>query len=425
MKMKKRILIIVIAVVVVAIGAFLYFRFQSAKAKTASAYQTVTIEKGVLTGTVGATGTVHPNQSAWLNWMSNGTVGKVNNVVGDAVNAGDVLSSLSTASLPQSIIMAEADLVTAQKALDDLKQSGLAAANAQQTLVTAQKDYDEALRERTAMNSEIVTKTVKMTPFGPRMKKEKRWATPREISEADAKLAVAKAKMDDAQREWDRLKDGPDPKDIIAAEARVAAAQATIDLQQITAPFSGTLTDVPVKVGDVVNAGNQAFRLDDLSKLQVDVQVSEVDINRVKVGQDVTLSFDAILSKEYHGKVIEVAKVGTSDQGVVNFTVTVEITDADELVLPQMTAAVNIVVVQLSDVTLIPNRAVRLVDGKRVVYLMVNGTPTATPIEVGASSDNYSELVSGDIKVGDTIVANPPSTMLTNPRQGMQMRIRN
>ncbi len=70
-------------------------------------------------------------------------------------------------------------------------------------------------------------------------------------------------------------------------------------------------------------AGQTAFRLDDLSRLLVDVSVSEVDINSVAVDQPVTLTFDAILGKIYNGKVVEVAQVGTSDQGVVNFKVTV------------------------------------------------------------------------------------------------------
>jgi HlyD family secretion protein len=143
----------------------------------------------------------------------------------------------------------------------------------------------------------------------------------------------------------------------------------------------------------------------------VDVQVSEVDINRIKVGQPVKMTFDAILNTEYAGKVTEVARVGVSTQGVVNFTVTVEITNPDANVLPQMTAAVNIISTQLDNVLLVPNRAVRVVENERVVYVMKNGIPTATKIVLGATSDTNSELVSGDVKEGDLIVLNPPSTL--------------
>jgi HlyD family secretion protein len=414
--MKKRLLYIGIAIVVIAVGAFFFIRYQNVKKQSASSFQTLVVEKGVLTGTVGATGTVHANQSGWLVWQTSGTVSEVNFKLGDKVNAGDVLALLNKTSLSQNIILAEADLVTAQKALDDLKTSKLAAANAELALVNAQKDYEDRLQERETLNSPLNYQYLKMTALGPRIRKGTRSANEKEINEADAKLAVATAKMEDAQKEWDRLKNGPDPRDIVAAEARVAATQATINLEFISAPFAGTITDIPVKVGDVVSAGNQAFMVDDLSRLLVDVDVSEIDINRVKLGQDVTLSFDAILSKEYHGKVTSVARVGTSNQGVVNFTVTVELTDADELVLPQMTAAVNIVVVQLSDVTLIPNRAVRLVDGQRVIYILKNGVPTETKIDLGANSDTTSELISGDVKVGDLIVLNPPTNLFAGGR---------
>ena len=205
------------------------------------------------------------------------------------MNTGDVLALLNKTSLSQNIILAEADLVSAQKSLDDLKTSKLAAANAELALVNAQKDYEDRLQDREYLNSTINYEYIKMTALGPRIRKGKRDASEKEINEADAKLAVATAKMEDAQKEWDRLKNGPDPRDIIAAEARVAAAQATINLQYISAPFAGTITDIPVKVGDVVSAGSQAFMVDDLSHLLVDVDVSEIDINRVKLGQDVTL----------------------------------------------------------------------------------------------------------------------------------------
>jgi HlyD family secretion protein len=134
-----------------------------------------------------------------------------------------------------------------------------------------------------------------------------------------------------------------------------------------------------------------------------------VDINSVKAGQDATLLFDAILNREYHGKVLQVGQAGETVQGVVSFTVTIELTDADESVKPGMTAAVSVVVDEVNDVLLIPNRAVRLVDGNRVVYVLVDGVPVQVKIRIGASSDTSSVLLEGDIEEGDLIILNPPS----------------
>ncbi|MEJ2759277.1 MAG: efflux RND transporter periplasmic adaptor subunit, partial [Anaerolineales bacterium] len=230
-----------------------------------------------------------------------------------------------------------------------------------------------------------------------------------ERSIAQQDLTIAEQKLMDAQDELAKLQSGPDKEDVAAAEARVAAAEASIELAWIDSPFAGTITKVDIAPGDKVTAGTLAFRLDDLSSLLVDVDVSEVDINRVEVGQPVSLAFDAILNVEYQGKVVEVSPVGTDTQGVVNFEVTIEIEDPDVRVKPGMTAAVNIVVSQLEEVLLVPNRAVRVVDGERVVYVMDQGQMKTAKIELGASSDVYSEVVGGDLVVGDEIILNPPT----------------
>jgi HlyD family secretion protein len=165
--------------------------------------------------------------------------------------------------------------------------------------------------------------------------------------------------------------------------------------------------------GDQVSAGAVAYRIDDLSHLLVDVQVSEVDINTVSIDQDSTLTFDAVLGRSdpYHGKVVKVSQAGDTVQGVVSFTVTVELTDPDEFVKPGMTAAVNIIVEEVKDVLLIPNRAVRLVNEERVVYQLVDGQPKSIKISLGSTDGLNSVLVAGDIKEGDPIILNPPSIM--------------
>ncbi len=144
-----------------------------------------------------------------------------------------------------------------------------------------------------------------------------------------------------------------------------------------------------------------------------------MDINQVQVGQPVLLTFDAILGAEYQGEVIEVAPVGTEQQGVVNFSVTVALVDPDDDVKPGMRAAVNILVSQLEDVLLVPNRAVRSVDGMRLAYILDNsGNLVPVEITLGATSDSYSEVVAGDLQIGDRIVLNPPAEVGFSPGPG-------
>ncbi|MFZ5921013.1 MAG: efflux RND transporter periplasmic adaptor subunit [Chloroflexota bacterium] len=413
---KNRTLLIVLLVLAVAAAAFFYLR-QSNTASAAAQWQTAKIETGNLVATVGATGTVRPNQTAVIVWQSSGTVEDVSVKVGDRVSDGDVLAALEKTSLSQNIILAEADLATARTALEDLLASKTPAAQSFIALRAAQEKYDKAFNYRDSLNGPITVEKIKMSRIKiagktyeiPEKVEVEVMPDVESIDEADADLALAEAQLDDARRAWERVKDGPSQADIIAAEARIAAAQATLNMARLTAPFAGTISEAHPMPGDQVGAGVTAFRIDDLSRLLVDVQISEVDINSIQVGQEVSLSFDAILDKKYHGVIAEVGKVGSNVGGVVNFTVTVELTDADEQVKPGMTAAVNIVVREINDVLLVPNRAVRLVDGKRVVYLLLeDGTLEQVEIRLGSSSDTMSVLASENLEEGDQVVLNPP-----------------
>ena len=412
---KYRNLLIGLLVVVLAASAFIFMR--RSNSNPSSQFQTAKIGRGNLTATIGATGTVRAKQSAVLVCQAAGTVDTVNVKVGDNIPADFVMAYLAKTSLPQSVITAEADLADAQKSLDELKNSDTSRAQAAIDLKAAQEAYTKAAnylhylqnsKKVPQSETRLFLETKRNTWMYLYKTKTFRGPAPEDwIVDATNDLALKTSKLEDAQREFDRLNNG-NMSDIVAAQARVDAAQATLNLARVISPFSGIVTEAHPLSGDQVGAGDSAFRLDDLSSLLVDVKVSEVDINSVSIGQPVTLTFDAILGKEYHGKVVEVTQAGTADQGVVNFTVTVELTDADSMVKPGMTAAVNIVVKEMQDVLLVPNRAIRVVNGQRVVYLLVNGKPVQKDLTLGSSSDTMSVVASGDVKEGDTVVLNPP-----------------
>lgn len=404
---------------IVFLAAILFLVLRAGGRDQTDQYQTTTIERGNLTATVGATGTVRARQSAVLAWQTTGTVEKVNAQIGDTVHAGDVLASLSQTSLPQNIILAEAELVSAKQAQEDLLESDTARAQAWIALRDAKDAFEKAYDYREALNYPVEKSDVRIVnevgPGGvvmqvPKVKTYKTDATQEEIDKADADLDLKEALYEDAKRAYERLENGPNPDDLAAAQARVDAAQATLNMAQLTAPFTGIITEATPLPGDKVSAGMLGFRVDNLSSLLVDVEVSEVDINTITDDQIVSLSFDAILGKEYHGRVMKVAQAGDIVQGVVNFTVTVELTDADEQVKPGMTAAVNIVVKEIEDAILVPNRAVRLVNGNRVVYILAeDGMPKKIDIRLGASSDTMSVVVGGDLQEGDDVILNPPA----------------
>jgi HlyD family secretion protein len=449
----KRWWIVAVVIAVIVIGFFAFRAYSQAQFEQAMAdLQTEVIRRGSLTATVGATGVVRANQSATLAFQTNGTVEVVNVEQGDLVRADQILATLDRKTLSSQIILAEADLIASERALEDLINSRQAQAAAQLALAQAEDALDDAnytltVRQKGNRASSNTIKAAEANlilaneevdvaeqrydhAHGEASRalalsnliaaKQKRdsiqrnlnWylGSPSEVEQAllEADVALAEARLADAQREWGRVKDGPSQADVVAAEARITAAEATLELAKIAAPFRGTVTSVDVMPGDQASPGLPAFRIDDLSRLLVDVEISEVDINRIVLDQPVSLIFDAILDKEYQGRVIEIGQVGISIQGVVSFPVTVEIVEADEDIRPGMTAAVNIVVEQIEDVVLIPNRSVRVRDGQRVVYLMKGGTMESVDVVLGATSDQYSQMLEGEVFEGDSIVLNPP-----------------
>lgn len=456
---KKTIIIIVSAVIVLAVGIFFVVnRIQSNAAAASSQYETVTLSTGELVAYVGATGTVRANQTAQLAWQTSGRIANIYVETGQEVAQNEVLADLAPGSLPQSLILAEADLFSARKALEALQDSDSARAAAQLALAQAQIAYEDAVEDRQKMDyrrasentldglradyilaqdavdrAEELYGWVEDSPADDpnrafalsqlsqaRKNRDRALANlnyamsapkPQDVQRAAAQVDVALAQLEDAQREWERLKNGVDPDEIGAAQARVSAIEATLAYRRQEAPFAGTVTQINNKVGDEVAPGTPSFRVDDLRRLMVDVDVPEVDINQVQVGQPVKMSFDAILGSDYAGKVIEVAEVGTVTPTGVDFRVSVEIDKAvcekcD--IRPGMTAAVNIVVEQLENVLLVPNRAVRFEEGRRVVYVLRNGVPEAVEITIGGTSDLSSEVISGGVKEGDVVVLNPP-----------------
>jgi HlyD family secretion protein len=453
----------------IAAGAFLAYNQIAGQAATATEYQTTKAERGTLTATIGATGTVRAEQSVVLTWQTSGIVEAVNVSIGDKVTADQTLANLKQTSLPQNIITAQADLVSAKKSLDDLLNSNTTTAEAQKALADAKKAVEDAqidvdtlnfdrasdlLLEKTQSQIDLAKKQVAMMsdiykhyskrPDGDPDKAQAllnmtnaqinlnnliaqyNWYTGH-VSETEAEqyravLALTQSQLSDAVRALEYVKDGSNPDDIASARAYVAAALATLNQAKIIAPFDGTVTNTNPIVGDKVSSGDVAFRVDNLSRLLVDLAISEVDINSVQLDQPVTVTFDSVQGKTYSGKVVKISGAGDVTSSGVNFTVTVALTEFDDLVRPGMTAAVTITVREVKDALLIPNRAVRQADNKRVVYVLKDGLAVPVEVRIGAMSDTVSEVVGGDLKEGDLIITNPPANSSFGPGDGGGMR---
>ncbi len=447
-------------------GWIVYNRYTSPQVSQAAAstpVKVVQLTTGSLDTTISAIGTVRSNQTAQVTWQASGKVGSIAVKEGDVVKAGDTLATLADNSVSSQIIQAKQDLVTAQQALSDLTSNQTDLAAAVVAVINDQAAVDKAQNHRDMMNSttrgteqQILDATIaynraqqnldraralyESLPGDPTTEVHnkapallmledaktarntalavvnwyKGYWTKAEINAADEALAVARANLAEAQATLARLQSGPDATGLATIRKRIAADQATISTQAITAPISGTVTVVSDMPGDLVSTGDVAFRIDDTSAYYVDLAVSEVDIAKVQVGQPATVTFDAISGKTYTGKVVQTGQVGSTSNGVVNFTVTVQITDADASVKVGMTATADIQTSSVQNVLVVPDQAVKTLGTQKVVYVLNAGVVQPIGVQIGISSDSLVEVSSSQLKVGDLIVLNPSTTAQTS-----------
>ena len=175
-------------------------------------------------------------------------------------------------------------------------------------------------------------------------------ATRNELAPAGANINAAQAQMEQAKAQLDLLKAGASPEQIAVAEAGVKQAQvaldsakAQLDKLQLTAPFAGTIGTVYVRSDEIAQPGQPIVTLGNLGSLRVETtDLSETDIARVKEGQPVNVTFDALPGETITGKVVRIAPMSTPGQSAVNYVVTVSLNEIDPALRWGMTAFVDV-----------------------------------------------------------------------------------
>lgn len=206
---------------------------------------------------------------------------------------------------------------------------------------------------------------------------------------------------------------------IQSAEENVKNAQISLDNQNdqlanytITSPIDGTIIDKSVKTGDKVKSGDTVCTVYDLSYLTMTMNIDELDISKVAVGQTVEITADAVEGSTYEGKITKVSVAGTTSNGTTTYPVTVEIDDTDGL-LPGMNVNAEIVIAESKDSIAIPSAAV----SRGNLVLITADSPSAgnavsertapdgyvyVKVETGVSDDSYIAVTSG-LQDGDTV----------------------
>lgn len=212
-----------------------------------------------------------------------------------------------------------------------------------------------------------------------------------------------------------------------SAELRMSSAERNISHYTIDAPISGTIVDKKVKAGDKLSANDTAMQnlctIYDMSYLEMKLNVDELKIRSLEVGQEVEITADAVPGETYKGVISSILVAGTTANGSTSYPVTVRIDDMGEL-LPGMNATAKITTASVKNVLALPNAA--LVRGSYV--LVTRDSPSAANAETsmtapdgyvyvkvttGISDDDYIEVKSG-LQEGDTIAYDNSSVSATD-----------
>ena len=202
------------------------------------------------------------------------------------------------------------------------------------------------------------------------------------------------------------------------AELSMQSTQDTMNNYTITSPISGTIIEKNAKVGDALSTGSDLCTIYDLSYLEMTINVDELQVSSLKVGQSVQVTADAVKDKTYEGLVTRVSMKGDTSGGTTTYPVTVRIDETDGL-RPGMNANAEIVVAQAKNALTVPNAAI-----VRGGYVLVRqDSPSAVnaddsmgapegyvyvQVKTGVSDDNYTQVTSG-LSESDTIAYDPSS----------------
>lgn len=216
-------------------------------------------------------------------------------------------------------------------------------------------------------------------------------------------------------------------------QVQTSLNSAWMSLQQVSptiyAPISGVVTGMALAPGTVITSSGNASSTSTTTTGQkigsiktganpmVTINLTEIDVPKVKTGNKATITLDAFPDKTYTGKVISIDTVGTVSSGVTSYPVTIAMDLGVVEIYPNMAASASIITDTKDDVIILPSSAIQTQNGQSSVKILKNGQILEAMVETGLSSDTQVEIVSG-VAEGDTVITGTTSTATTTARAG-------
>ena len=383
---RKAVWIIGILTVGVAIGGYVFF---GGERKVPVRYKTAPVERGSIVSVVNATGTINPVVLVQVGSQVTGMVESLHADFNSVVKKDQVVARIDPFPYRARRDQASANL-----------------ANARAAVLKAKADLLQRKRELDRVQSLIKQQFVSQNDVDVAVTAHEG---------AGAQLAVVEAAVKQAQ-------------------AALEAAELDLTYTVIKSPIDGIVISRQVEVGQRVNASMSIpiifMVAQDLTKMQVDANVSEADIGGMTEGREVAFTVDAYPGERFLGRIRQVRNSPINVQNVVTYDVVVGVENADLRLKPGMTANVSIIVARRDQVIKVPNAALRFkppqavmttpvvgagerqattgggdsAGGKTVWKMNAAGDPEAVTLQSGISDGSFTEVVGGSLNEGDQIV---------------------
>jgi HlyD family secretion protein len=219
----------------------------------------------------------------------------------------------------------------------------------------------------------------------------------------EAQKVAGQAQIAQAQASLDRLKQGLSDEDLRIAQAQVrqaevAVEQARLALEAVSlfAPHDGVITAVNIEAGELTG-GMPAFEMTDLSRFHITVNVDEIDIGSLDIGQQASVSLDALPGAEITGRVASIAPTANLTTGVISYQVRIDLDPTDARLRSGMSATASIITARAEDAIVVPNRLIQLdrENDKAFVERVEDGVPVRIEIRIGMRNEQQSEVIAG------------------------------
>lgn len=370
--MKKIIISVFILLALAAVLIFLLWNKENGPK-----FRTDKVSKGAIISSVTATGTVNAVTTVLVGTQASGAIKQLYADFNSPVKKGQVIAQIDPATFEAQVDQAKANLMSAHANLE----------KAEATLTDAKRGLG---RNRELFSRNLIARS--------------------DVDTAETNHDTAKAQVTAAKAQ------------VSLADAALRTAQTSLSYTRILSPVDGIVVSRNVDIGQTVAASFQTPTLftiaRDLTKMQIDANVDEADIGRIKVGQPVDFTVDAYPDTAFKGTVSQIRNAPIAVQNVVTYDVVIKVDNREAKLKPGMTANVSIIISSKNDVLKVPNAALRFRVSEKIpggeqrkgtekghgIWTLENGKPKRLAVSTGISDGNYTEVVSDNLREGQEII---------------------